>query len=151
MDKNGSVILSSKKQSCHFNSYYLLSVGSLGYALDLGCLKGNFAGTEFNLFRMQPQGETRMATITYSLDCCSCQTSFRRVQVYINKAPSSDLVFQGLTSKKNLKELYEDGYSTHIDKLVTLEPSWNERKQTYTLNFGGKHAIPSIRNMILTP
>jgi hypothetical protein len=73
------------------------------------------------------------------------------MEVYIKYSEQGDLMFEGETKKKNLKELFNEGYTQYIKKLVTKDPTWNEASQCFSLNFGGKGKMPSIKNMILLP
>ena len=76
--KNGAVALTAKKQSCHLNSYYNICVSEVA----VGCLRGNFGGTEFNLYRLRGNEEELMATIVYEANF-ACGSDFRKMEVYI--------------------------------------------------------------------
>lgn len=90
-----------------------------------GKLKGNFGGTEFNLFHTDNEGaEDLVATIIYET-ICSCNSSFRKIEVYFTPNKSNDLMFKKETQSKNLKELFEYGYEG-ISKMITKQPTWNE-------------------------
>ena len=39
--REGTSLISARKQYCHFNSYYSITSGTK----ELGCLKGNFGGS----------------------------------------------------------------------------------------------------------
>lgn len=148
LNSNGSVILSAKKQSFHFNSYYNITCASFGSELVLGNLRGNFGGTEFNLYRAKGDEEELIATIVYE---SACGMEFRKVDTYIKIGKQNDETFNAAARKKSLRELYNEGFSRNIQKLVTKEPKWNEATKCYQLSFGGKGKVPSTKNMILTP
>lgn len=86
--KDGSVAIAAKKQSCHFNSYYQITVSQAA----IGCLRGNFGGTEFNLYRFKGNQQELVATITYEANF-ACGSDFRKMEVYIKEENSNDLVF----------------------------------------------------------
>jgi hypothetical protein len=65
MSTEGNILISAKKQSFHFNSYYNLTIASTGSELVLGNLRGNFGGTEFNLYRARAGDDELVATIIY--------------------------------------------------------------------------------------
>jgi hypothetical protein len=118
------VLLSAKKQSFHFNSYYNLTVGTFGSELILGCLRGNFGGNEFNLYRFHEEEEELVATITYQTNF-ACGSDCRSMEVYVKAAVQNDLEFLMESRKKSLKQLYQEGFSAQIQRLVTKEPTWN--------------------------
>lgn len=70
------------------------------------------------------------------------------MSVYVKDSKTTDPVFERETKRKNLKELYEEGYK-EITMLATKQPTWNAAKNIYTMNFGGKGKLPSVKNMIL--
>lgn len=144
---DGTLQISAKKQFLHFNSYYHITHAHFGSEIVLASLQGNFSGTEFNLYRNRLGEDELIATIIYET---ACGLAYRMIEVYVKNTAENDPVFHRQTLRKNLKGLYEEGH-INILKLVSKIPSWNARTETYSINFGGKGKLPSIKNMILTP
>ena len=87
--QNGDFLLNAQKQFGYFNSFYSISAVKNSYEgkgeAYMGYLKGNFTGSEFNLFQSGEDGEELVATIVYEGGCkCS---SYRKMEIYL-KNPS---------------------------------------------------------------
>ena len=87
--QNGDFLLNAQKQFGYLNSCYNISAVKNNYENKgeayMGNLKGNFTGSEFNLFQSVEGGEDLIATIVYE-GGCQC-TKFRKMEVYV-KNPS---------------------------------------------------------------
>lgn len=103
LSSEGAVQITAKKQSCHFNSCYHITAANFGSSIILAKLRGNFGGTEFNLYRMKFGQEERIATIIYE---SACGSDYRRMEVYVKTSSPNDPVFRREAMQKNLKELY---------------------------------------------
>jgi hypothetical protein len=81
-----SFIACAKKEFCHFNSYYNITAEERSFEPSsknfIGYLKGNFSGTEFNLYQMYDGIQELACTICYKAEL-TCSPTFRNSEVYI--------------------------------------------------------------------
>ena len=74
------------------------------------------------------------------------------MEVYVLSPYYSYSKVKGVDGKKNMKELYEikeNAENKRILKLVNKKPKWNQKKNTWQMDFHGKMNISSVKNMIL--
>lgn len=111
----------------------------------MGYIRGNFGGTEFNIYQCQEGGDEIIGTVIYRSEC-SCN-AYRKMEVYIRKENLQNKEF--FMGDQTLKELYLKGGSADIRKLVTKEPDWREDLKCYVMNFKGHGKMSSTKNTIL--
>lgn len=83
--KDMSLIVNAKKEFGHLNSYYNITCEEKVFESSnsyLGYLKGNFAGTEFNLFQTCSGKDELTCTICYKAEL-TCNSAFRTIEIFI--------------------------------------------------------------------
>ena len=113
--KEEQLLVSAKKEALHFNSYYNIYAGESKDEKKLGYIRGNFGGTEFNIYQCLDGGDEIIGTVLYKSEF-SCN-AYRKMEVYIRNASTENKeLFKG---DQTLKELYEKGGKADIRKLIT--------------------------------
>ena len=121
--KNSAFLINAKKEIGNINSRYNISVKEGSYnpkeEAFVGYLKGNFSGSEFNLYQTDHQDKL-IATIYYEPNCSCCASNYRKLEVFF-RLPSRD----SNHDNRPLKEIYEDGGKADVVRLVSKAPEWN--------------------------
>ncbi len=116
----------------------------------MGSVKGNVLGSCYNLYENDQETEI-IATICYD-SSITTKAVAREVELYVKtSAQNNSLDYSSTSSRQattDLKTLHTIDNS-QTKKYINLQPILDTDTNIYTLNFGGKVTMASVKNVIL--
>jgi tubby-related protein 1 len=156
-------LMSAKKRSANKTSNYLISYkqGELKKSslYNLGKLRSNFMGTEFNLFDSGQNPKKshdkqlfreNLGVIIYESNLLGARGP-RKMKVLVPEVrPTGEIYqFKPDNPKEGILNNVKNNKLEGIKVMFNKPPKWNDQVQAYVLNFNGRVEKPSVKNFQL--
>lgn len=148
-------VLSSRKRSMKQTANYVVSLSEEDLDRDgENCfvkVRSNFSGTEFVFFTSDRDDKREIGAVVYEVNPGGIRGPRRLTVVLPRVSPSGTLEEWRRADDEDalISEFRENPESSRLVVLENKAPEWNESLQGFQLNFGGRIAMPSVKNVQL--